>query len=361
MIVVHYIPDIDQRSGGTSTYMRMVALALGQQVELHVFTHRSPNPLRLPHCTVHYLPRFSIVGWKRLVARQLTMIHPDIVHVNGCWTPTCAGFQRVAQSLDIPVALTPHGMLEPWIMARHYYTRKWLALQLYQASALRRADMLVATSEREASHLRTLAYNERVCVIHTGIDIGSIPMKEKWAKSNTMLFLGRIHQVKGIWCLLDAMRMVRSGLGNYRLIIAGEGESQDIERMNKYIAQWHLGDMVQYVGGVYGQEKWQMLQRVDFLVQPSYTENFGLSIAEALASGTPVLTTDGTPWHNLNTAHCGTCIATGAESLANALTHFVTLSATELEVMGRNGRQLIENSYSVRAMGKSMIELYRGM
>ena len=361
MIIVHYIPDVDQRSGGTSTYMRMVALALGQQVELHVFTHSSPNPLSLPHCRLHYLPRFTLTGWKKMVARQLTKVHPDVVHINGCWTPTCAIFQCAAQSLGIPVAITTHGMLEPWIMARHYYTRKWLALKLYQASALRRANMLVATAQREAANLHTLAYNRRVCVIHTGVNIGNIPVKKAWTKSNTMLFLGRIHQVKGIWCLLSAVRKARTLLGNYKLIIAGQGEGQDIDRINKYIAQWHLDGMVQYVGGVYGDDKWRLLQQADFLVQPSYTENFGLSVAEALASGTPVITTNGTPWHCLNTAHCGVCIDTGVESLEQTLAHFATLSAAELETMGRNGRQLIENNYSVQAMGKNMIQLYRSL
>lgn len=361
MIVVHYIPDIDQRSSGTATYMRMVVAALAHRVELHVFTHRSAHQLDMPGSKVHYLPPFSLWGWQKMVVRQLVALHPDVVHVNCCWMPACAAFQRAAQMLHIPVALTTHGMLEPWIMARHYYTRKWPALRLYQAAALTRADMLVATAEREASHLRTLAYNGRVCVIHTGIEIGSIQIKASWVKRRTILFLGRIHQVKGIWCLLDALRMARAHMDGYRMIIAGEGEQRDIDHLHNCIQQWHLGDMAHYVGGKYGDDKWQLLRQADFLVQPSYTENFGLSIAEALAAGTPVITTNGTPWKDLDAQYCGTCIATGEDALAQALISFVGLSASELEAMGRNGRQLIEARYSAQAMGQRMIELYQNL
>ncbi len=358
MIVAHYIPDIDQRSGGTATYMRMVAVSLKGMAELHVFTHRSAHQLDMPYGTVHYLPKFSLWGWKRAVEEQLSAISSDIVHVNCCWMPACAAFQRVAQAMGIPVVLTPHGMLEPWIMACHYWTRKWPALQLYQATALRRADMLVATADSEAQHLHHLAYNGRVCVIHTGIEIGEIRIKTSWEKRHMILFLGRIHQVKGIWCLLGALRMVRSRIKDYSVVIAGEGSADDIERLQGSIASWHMEDMVHYVGGKYGDEKWNLLRQADFLVQPSYTENFGLSIAEAMASGTPVITTTGTPWKDLDRDCCGTCIATGAEALASAIMRFTALTSKELETMGRNARQLIEARYSVGAMGKRLMEMY---
>ena len=95
------------------------------------------------------------------------------------------------------------------------------------------------------------------------------------------------------------------------------------------------------------------------MVQPSFTENFGLTIAEALASGTPVITTNTTPWEQLDTTASGTCIEVGASPLANAITRFVALSSAELETMGRNARHLIETQFSVEVMGTAMMEVYR--
>lgn len=361
MIIVHYIPDIDQRSGGTATYIQLMAKSLGQIAQVHIVTHRTPHPVVVDHCTLHFLPplRPWVWAWTREVKELLTRIRPDVVHVNCCWMPTCAVFQHVAQAMHLPVALTTHGMLEPWIMERHYWTRKWPALHLYQTRALRRADMLVATAGREAKHLAALGVNPRISIVPSGIDIDRVAIKESWQKTHTMLFLGRIHEVKGIWTLLEAVRMMQSQLNGYSIIIAGEGTPADIRLLRDTIATNGLEDCVSYVGGVYGDEKLRLLRDADFVVQPSYTENFGLTIAEALASGTPVITTNTTPWQQLDTIACGTCIEVGAEPLVNAITRFVRLSPNELEAMGRNARHLIETHFSVQAMGSELMEVYR--
>lgn len=361
MIIVHYIPDIDQRSGGTATYMQLMAKALGTKAQLHILTHRTSNPLAIDHCTLHYLPPYRPWhwAWTRQVRTLLEAIAPQVVHVNCCWMPACAAVVGVARSLHLPVALTTHGMLEPWIMNRHYWTRKWPALHLYQARALRSADVLVATADREARHLRQLGFNDHIAVVPSGIDITRVPMKTSWEKSHTMLFLGRIHQVKGIWHLIEAVARVQSQLNGYRVVIAGEGAPDDIQRLRQAIADRHLASCVSYIGGAYGDRKWQLLREADFVVQPSFTENFGLTIAEALASGTPVITTNTTPWEQLDATASGTCIEVGASPLANAITRFVALSSAELETMGRNARHLIETQFSVEVMGTTMMEVYR--
>ena len=94
---------------------------------------------------------------------------------------------------------------------------------------------------------------------------------------------------------------------------------------------------------------------------PTFSENFGIVVAEALASGTPVITTEGAPWQELNSCGCGRWISIGAEPLAEAIGAFLDLSESELETMGRNGRKLIEDRYAAPMIARKFMSLYRSL
>ena len=360
MKIIHYIPSIDRTAGGTSTYMQVLAKGLGELAEVHIITHASENPLAMDNCTVHYVPEYNPFRrhWTKLVAGIMEEIHPDIVHVNCCWMPACAAVQRIAQRLGYKVVLTPHGMLEPWIIKRHYWTRKLPALLLYQKAAIRKADCLQATAESEYDNLLRLGYNDKISVVKLGIDADGIKMKESWKETRQILFLSRVHVKKGINFLIDAAEILREELKGYRILVAGEGDEEYVSALRRQIEDKGLQDTVRLIGGVYGDEKWRLFQTSDFFVLPTHSENFGLAIAESLASGTPVITTVGTPWSDLNTSHAGAWIEIGTQPLVETLRKFLAMTDGELEQMGRNGRKLIETKYSARVMAKEMMEVY---
>lgn len=361
MKIIHYIPSIDRMAGGISTYMQVLAKPLGTMAEVHIMTHVSENPLPMENCKVHDIPRYRPFSgvWKKAVVDLLDSVRPDIVHVNCCWTPDCAMIQRLAQKRGYKVVLTPHGMLEPWIIKRHYWTRKVPALWLYQKAAVQRADCVQATAESERDNLLKLGYNSNIKVVRLGIDAESIEMKRSWKKSRQILFLSRVHVKKGINFLVEAADVLRNELQGYKILVAGEGDADYVEAMKRMICDRGLQDIVQLIGGVYGDEKWRLFQTSDFFVLPTHSENFGLAIAESLASGTPVITTVGTPWNDLNSSHAGAWIEIGTQPLVDTLKRFLSLSDEELEMMGRNGRKLIENKYSAKVMAEEMMRVYR--
>ena len=363
MKIIHYIPSIDRMAGGTSTYMQMLSKGLGSMAEVHIMTHASENPLPMENCKVHDIPRYRPFSgvWKKAVVDLLDSVRPDIVHVNCCWTPDCAMIQRLAQKRGYKVVLTPHGMLEPWIIKRHYWTRKVPALWLYQKAAVQRADCVQATAESERDNLLKLGYNSNIKVVRLGIDAESIEMKRSWKKSRQILFLSRVHVKKGINFLVEAADVLRNELQGYKILVAGEGEADYVEAMKRMICDRGLQDIVQLIGGVYGDEKWRLFQTSDFFVLPTHSENFGLAIAESLASGTPVITTVGTPWSDLNSSEAGAWIEIGTEPLVETLRRFLGLSEDELETMGCNGRKLIETKYSAHVMAEQMMEVYKGL
>ncbi|MDR2407240.1 MAG: glycosyltransferase, partial [Bacteroidales bacterium] len=187
MNILHYIPSIDHSSGGTTTYIQLLAKELGKFVDLHIITHFSEQPVTIENAQIHYLSGsfLHIYGIKKQWQKLLKDIQPDIVHINCCWNPLCAYTQKWAQKSGFKVILTPHGMLEPWIMQRHHWTRKAPALCLYQKAAVRNADYIHATAESEKQNLLKLKYNSKICVIPNGIETDHISIKSSWKKTKT--------------------------------------------------------------------------------------------------------------------------------------------------------------------------------
>ena len=363
MKIIHYIPSIDRIAGGTSTYMQVLGKELGKLAEVHIITHASENPLPISNCEIHNVSVYNPINgrFKNEVSKLFDVIKPDLVHVNCCWMPACAFIQQMAQKRNVKVVLTPHGMLEPWIIKRHYWTRKLPALLLYQKAAIQNTDCLQATAESEKENLLKLGYNSNIKIVKLGIDAESITMKTSWKKNKQILFLSRVHVKKGINYLIDAVDVLQKELKGYKILVAGEGDADYITTLKQQIAGNGLQEIIQLIGGVYGDTKWKLFQTSDFFVLPTNSENFGLAIAESLASGTPVITTVGTPWNDLNTSNAGAWIEIGTQPLVDTLRRFLSLSDEELEIMGKNGRKLIENKYSSKVMAEEMMEVYQSM
>ena len=342
--------------------MQLLAKELGMIVELHVVTHRSENELPMEHCQLHYISRWRHpLRMKRQWVELLAEINPDLVHVNCCWQPESAMVQRWSAKRGFKTVYSPHGMLEPWIVQRHYWTRKVPALWLYQKAAIRNSDVIHATAESERQNLLELGYNRNVAVVPNGIDVDSIRMKSSWKRTRTLLFLSRVHEKKGIDILIEALAELKELITGYRIIIAGEGDENYISFLKGLALQKGIAKQIEFIGGVYGERKWELFQQADIFVLPTHSENFGIVVAEALASGTPVITTTGTPWEKLNTRHCGWWIPCNEKDLKSALLSAVSLKEEELESLGRNGRKLMEEKYSIQAIADKMRNLYTGL
>ena len=363
MKIIHYIPSIDRIAGGTSTYMQVLGKELGKLAEVHIITHSSDNPLSISNCEIHNVSVYNPINgrFKNEISKLFDVIKPDLVHVNCCWMPACAFVQQMAQKRNIKVVLTPHGMLEPWIIKRHYWIRKLPALLLYQKSAIQNADCLQATAESEKQNLLNLGYNSNIKIVKLGIDAESIAMKTSWKKSKQLLFLSRVHVKKGINYLIEAADILREELQGYKILVAGEGDADYVSYLKQQIIDKGLQNIIHLIGGVYGDKKWKLFQTSDFFVLPTHSENFGLAIAESLASGTPVITTVGTPWNDLNSSNSGAWIEIGTQPLVDTLRIFLSLTDEDLEEMSKNGRKLIETKYSAKVMAEEMMKVYQSI
>lgn len=360
MKIVHYITSIDRESGGLGSYMQLLASVLGLFVELHVVTHQSEHELKLKNCKLHYIDRWiHYCKMKKQWSQLLNDINPDLVHVNCCWQPESAIIQKWSNNKAIKTVYTPHGMLEPWILQRHYWTRKVPALLLYQKSAIKRTDVIHATAESERQNLLKLGYNKNVIVIPNGINVSEIKIKNSWKKTKTLLFLSRVHVKKGIDLLINVVAELKEEMNGYQVLIAGEGDANYITKLKNLTEQKRVDNIVKFIGGVYGDAKWNLYHKADLFVLPTHSENFGIVVAEALSCGTPVITTEGAPWEELNTHHCGWWVPYTQHDITNAVRSALNATDEELKTMGQNGRRLMEEQYSVEAIAEKMKALYK--
>lgn len=252
-------------------------------------------------------------------------------------------------------------MLEPWILKRHYWTKKFPALLFYQKAAVKNANGLHATAESEKENLLKLGYNDKIVVIANGIDVENIEMKSSWKRNKEILFLSRVHVKKGINFLLEAVAQLKEQLQGYVVRIAGEGDAAYIGELKRLAVCLGVSDLIRFEGGVYGNCKWKLFRQADLFVLPTHSENFGIVVAEALASGTPVVTTMGTPWNELESQQCGWWTEVGTEATVQALRNFLSLTEDELEMMGHNGRKLVEEKYSVCKVAKEFVDMYKSI
>lgn len=361
MRIFHYIPSIDRSSGGVGGYLQMLAHDLGKNVDLHIVSHRSPDELNVENATVHYIDgKFChLFKTKKQFCGLLDAIKPDIVHVNSCWEVLCSYTVFWAKSLGYRVVITPHGMLEPWVIRKNYLKKKLPALLLYQKKSLKLADALIATAESEKDNLLRLNYNKNVYVVPTGIVVDGISVKKDWRRNKTILFLALLRPNKGADLLIKAVKRLEAELAGFRIIIAGSGEPIYVESLKQLVRDLKIDNMVIFTGAVYGEEKWNLYRKADFFVLPTLNENFGIVVAEALACGTPVITTKGAPWSDLGAWECGWWIERDVDALVEAMRGFLALTDDERERMGRNGRRLVEAKYSSGRMAGDMLGLYR--
>ena len=357
MKVLHYIPSLAASAGGVASYLSVLCEELGKLVELHVATsYESKREVKICNAIVHRISSgLTCYSSSKALLKEL---RPDVVHINGCWQPQLAFFQWAAQSLQIPVVLSPHGMLEPWIVRRHYWTRKWPAIQLYQRGLVKHADYLHATADTEKDNLLRLGWNASITVIPNAVSIEELPLKENWKIKRRIVFMSRLHVKKGLELLFEALSHLKPDLDSYEVIIAGEGEPDYVETLKKVALSFGLSEVVRFVGGVYGAEKVSLLQSADFFVLPTYSENFGIVVAEALACGTPVITTHGTPWKELEENECGWYIPVGVNALKKTLREAISVTEETIERMGRNGRRLVEKQYTDKSVASRFIEKY---
>lgn len=361
---LHIVHDISIRSGGLGLaalrYAQAVAKA-GARVTLFVAV-RTSDELELSEGggqfnVVGLGVRSSIPGLVGVfsqamaIRRCLKQEGFNLVHLHGTWSPILAIVAYLAHSRNIPFIVSPHGCLEPWALG-HRKLKKQLALAVYQRWVLENAALLVATAGQELASIRALGLEGPVAVVPNGVELVAEP-KRCAGSSRKILYLSRIHPQKGLTDLVMAWARVRQP--GWRLVIAGPSEGGFEEEIKSLTRKLGIEEDFDFPGVVSGQKKERCFSEAAVFILPTYSENFGIAVAEALARGIPVITTMGAPWRELETHQCGWWVTPGVDGIAGALSAALATPGEILQCMGARGKALIEQKYSWDLIGQKAL------
>ena len=355
MKILQTIAGFGAHSGGTSTctYDLLVAMhGIGCDVDLMTVNVKDPTDKLMGHgCRTPY-------GWSPNMTRFLRASDYDIYHTNGMWMHCNHETCTIARQKDKPYVITPHGMLYPQALARSAWKKKLLLNLGGVEKDLRHATCIHATCDAEMKHYREFIPNP--------MPIPSFIDDIKSEKSIKRIgYLGRIHPYKNTEALINAWITLGNEVKDAQLIIMGRGDNEYEAKMHQLVARHNLTN-VEFAGFVNGREKFERLASLTALCVPSITENFGMTVTEALSVGTPVIASLGTPWQELNTKHCGWWVDNDVETLADTISQALSLPQEAIDEMGNNGKRLVNDKYrdtQVAAMMKQLYEwiLYEGV
>jgi glycosyltransferase involved in cell wall biosynthesis len=362
LLIAHSIASMDQRSGGTTTALFDILKEQSKFVNLELYTINSDEQIDIP---IQNLKLFSedttFLDYSSSLQVKLKQSNADIFHGHAIWNLPIHQMAKVARVRKKPYIISIHGMLEPWSLEQSVLKKK-IAMCLYQKNDLQNASCIHATAESEALHVRKLGFKNPIAIIPNGISTKEYPLKifnHISGKKKRALFLSRIHQKKGIEILLQAWSQIAKNLRtNWEIAIVGNGDPDYINILNNKINKLELHDQIRIYNAKYGDEKIEMYHSADLFVLPTYSENFGMVVAEALSCGLPVITTKGTPWKDLEECNAGSWIDIESSQLQRTLESYLQKDLSELEKMGRNGRKLVEKKYSIESVGQKFEDLY---
>jgi glycosyltransferase involved in cell wall biosynthesis len=345
----------------------------------------------------------------------------DIVHNHGLWMWPNAYAREAAVAAGKPLIISPRGMLEAWSLNRSRL-RKAVAWRLFEKKNLQSAAMFHATAESEAESIRQVILplleggKVRKCecevpivVAPNGVDLPGLarrPGREvlelqfpELKGRRWVVFMSRLHPKKGVDVLLRAWarqnveqgktkgvsvrqcfgRAVQDGRqeGERRqqtetlphrntetprrgavLVLAGSdliGYRREVEKMVKELG---LEDSVVITGEVLGKEKDCLLANADLFVLPSYSENFGIVVAEAMSWGRPVIASTGTPWKEVADVGAGWWVKPEEGALVKAMQEALGKRPEELQAMGAKGRTLVAERYTWAAPAVELVAAY---
>ena len=279
----------------------------------------------------------------------------DILFSNNLWNYPSFLSAQLAQKKNIPHIVSIRGSLYPWSLSQGKL-RKKIAWYLFQKRSLQNASLVHVTCEDEYNAVRELGITSPIAIVPHGInydDYQSLPEKNEAIEhlglnsdKKYILFMSRLHKKKGLDLLLEVWPELVKEYPRWCLLIVGPDYSNYTDEISTLAADKNIAGNIKALGMVTGHDKKSVLAASEFFVLPSYTENFGVVIGEALAAGLSAITTTGTPWSEINTHNCGKYITLSKENLLQALQEMMSLDNESLTTMSNNAKALIKNNYS---------------
>ena len=383
MKVLHVIPSLDPADGGPSFALPLMAAGLRRAgIEVDVATTATndeaalldgglANPVSPEGVTYFYFRRQT--GFYK-VSRPMTrwldrnIQNYDLVHIHALFSYSSWTAANLAIKHRVPYVVRPLGVLNRWGMKNRRRLLKRISFRLIESRILKNAAAIHYTSSQERLEAEQADMKTPAVVVPLGIDTSEFETAATAARfyqrfptaegRDVILFLSRIDKKKGLNILLNAFAKVQAAGPASLLVVAGEGEAEFVGMMTMLAEELGIGEQVLWTGFLGGEEKASAFRAASVFVLPSYSENFGLVVAEAMTFGLPCVVSDQVGVApDVEEFQAGFVVPCEDAPLSVALQQL--LSNAELRArFGENAMRLARERFSIEAMSGSLVELY---
>jgi glycosyltransferase involved in cell wall biosynthesis len=312
---------------------------------------------------------FSSFGYSRALDQWLdaSVSRFDAIIVHSIWMYFSLSARRAALRGGVPYYLYIHGALDPWFKERYplKHIKKVLYWRLFEHKVVRDAAAVLFTTEEE-KHLAQDSFMPYLCspaVVGCGTEVpdealeaadqsvlrGELStMFPELKQRRYFLYLGRIHEKKGVDLVLQGFAQAKNLYPDMALVIAGPGDKSLVESLQTLAVRESVHDQTVWTGPLYGTTKWKALKAADAFVLASHQENFGISIAEALSCGSPVLISNKINiWPEIQAEGAGIVDSDDVEGAARLFRRWAAFTEHERDAMRSRARHCFKTHFDV--------------
>lgn len=314
-------------------------------------------------------PRVVATSWPlyRALAERIGQV--DVVHLHSLYLFHVWAAARIARRAGVPYLLRPHGTLDPFLWQRHRLRKRVMELA-FQDRVIRGASALHFTAREEMELARPYSHGTSGVIVPNGLDLAEfaqLPAPGGLRRAHPeigarriVLFLSRLNFKKGLDQLIPGFAQARVRYPDLHLVIAGpdDGMRAHVER---WIAEHGVGDAVTFTGMLTGARKLEALVDAYCFVLPSYSENFGIAIVEAMACGVPVAISDKVNiWREVVEAGAGLAGSPTAQTVAEQIARLAS-DSDAARGMGQAGRAVVRERFSWDRIAAQLEGVYRDL
>lgn len=382
MKILHVIATLAPRDGGPSKACFEMARAVarrGHDVTIFATNMNGlddvldvpvDRPIERDGVTIRYFPiEFpKFLGNSAPMARALeeTVPQMDAIHLHSLYMLHCRFTARACRRAGVPYLMRPHGTLDPYLYRRHRF-RKMLLELWFQNRVTRGAAAMHFTTEEEMILAAPHVFGARGIVVPHGLDTDEyddLPPRGRFRARHPgigerpiVLFFGRLNFKKGLDILTRAFADVVREVPDAHLVVAGPDRGM-LEKTQAWVEEFGLGRHTTFTGMVTGDDKLALLADSDLFVLPSYSENFGIAVVEAMACGLPVAISDKVNlWHEVANADAGWVTPADAGAFADAMIEALH-DLDGARARGARGRALVGERFQWPQIGRALEEAY---
>lgn len=388
MRILHVIPSISPTRGGTSRAiidMVHALLARGIDVEIATTNDDGDDLLDVPlgkytiydRIPTYFFPRFSppIPALREFAFSGAfttwlfqNIAKYDSIHVHALFSYTSTIAMTIARLKGIPYLTTPHGLLCEWSL-KQSMQKKQAYLKLIERSNLDRAQAIHLTCQQEQDDVLALNFKSPTFVLPLALTEipAQIPDAANLLRQSLncpedepiILFLSRLHYKKGLEYLIPALGKLRDR--RFTFVIAGNGTPAYEAEIQALLVASGIDDRTQMVGYVEGEQKDLLIQGADLFALTSHSENFGISVLEALVVGTPVLVTPGVGLATVVRDHdLGYVTELDIEAITQTLDRYLA-APDRAKMMGTRAREFTLEHYTWDKIATDLVRVYRSL